>query len=185
MRWWRSERTTAALIPAHGRVIVVTPFFEEPSIRETLKVPAKCGPGRRTTVPSNCSQDACATQAGGSGQPRRRAHDATSSSWTASPGRLARQARRGVPAMNSYGLAGSQIAGGAGADADRQRRHAGGLRYMHARVDAGMQAPTCSNDDRGHRARWAAPTSSRWCCSMRQAHIRMARSSRSRCARGR
>ena len=40
VRWWRSERTTAALIPAHGRVIVVTPFFEEPSIRETLKVPA-------------------------------------------------------------------------------------------------------------------------------------------------
>jgi Xaa-Pro dipeptidase len=36
--WWRSERTTAALIPASGRPIVVTPFFEEPSIRETLKV---------------------------------------------------------------------------------------------------------------------------------------------------
>ena len=40
VRWWRSERTTAALIPAHGTPIVVTPFFEEPSIRETLKVSA-------------------------------------------------------------------------------------------------------------------------------------------------
>ena len=40
IRWWRSERTTAALIPATGRVVVVTPFFEEPSIRETLKVAA-------------------------------------------------------------------------------------------------------------------------------------------------
>jgi Xaa-Pro dipeptidase len=40
IRWWRSERTTAALIPASGRVVVVTPFFEEPSIRESLKVPA-------------------------------------------------------------------------------------------------------------------------------------------------
>jgi len=40
VRWHRSERTTAALIPADGRVVVVTPFFEEPSVRETLRVPA-------------------------------------------------------------------------------------------------------------------------------------------------
>ena len=38
--WWRSERTTAALIPAEGRVVVVTPYFEEPSVRESLKVAA-------------------------------------------------------------------------------------------------------------------------------------------------
>ena len=40
VRWHRSERTTAALIPATGRVVVVTPYFEEPSIRETLRVEA-------------------------------------------------------------------------------------------------------------------------------------------------
>ena len=40
VRWHRTERTTAALIPAEGRAVVVTPYFEEPSIRETLKVPA-------------------------------------------------------------------------------------------------------------------------------------------------
>ncbi len=40
IRWRRSERTTAALIPAEGGTIVVTPFFEAPSIRETLKIPA-------------------------------------------------------------------------------------------------------------------------------------------------
>ena len=40
IRWRRSERTTAALIPAEGETIVVTPFFEAPSIRELLKVPA-------------------------------------------------------------------------------------------------------------------------------------------------
>lgn len=40
IHWFRSERTTAALIPAAGRVVVVTPYFEEPSIRETLQVPA-------------------------------------------------------------------------------------------------------------------------------------------------
>lgn len=39
--WWRSERMTAALIPADGQIMVVTPFFEAPSIRETLAVPAE------------------------------------------------------------------------------------------------------------------------------------------------
>jgi Xaa-Pro dipeptidase len=51
VRWWRSERTTAALIPAAGRVVVVTPFFEEPSIRETLKVPADVRPWKEDESP--------------------------------------------------------------------------------------------------------------------------------------
>ena len=38
VRWHRSERTTAAVIPARGEVVVVTPAFEEPSVRETLQV---------------------------------------------------------------------------------------------------------------------------------------------------
>jgi Xaa-Pro dipeptidase len=38
VRWPTSERTTAAVIPAAGRVVIVTPFFEEPSIRESLAV---------------------------------------------------------------------------------------------------------------------------------------------------
>lgn len=38
IRWWRSERTTAGVIPVQGEVIVVTPAFEEPSIRETLQI---------------------------------------------------------------------------------------------------------------------------------------------------
>ena len=36
--WRRSERTTAAIIPAKGAVLVVTPAFEEPSVRESLQV---------------------------------------------------------------------------------------------------------------------------------------------------
>lgn len=40
VQWWRSERLTAALIPAEGDVTVVTPFFEAPSIRESLAVSA-------------------------------------------------------------------------------------------------------------------------------------------------
>jgi Xaa-Pro dipeptidase len=40
VRWGRSERLTAALIPARGRTVVFTPFFEEPSVRESLGIPA-------------------------------------------------------------------------------------------------------------------------------------------------
>ncbi len=38
IRWNRSERTTAAILPAAGELMVVTPAFEEPSVRETLQV---------------------------------------------------------------------------------------------------------------------------------------------------
>jgi Xaa-Pro dipeptidase len=38
IRWPRSERTTAAIVPARGDVLIVTPAFEEPSVRETLLV---------------------------------------------------------------------------------------------------------------------------------------------------
>ncbi len=41
IRWWRSERTTAALIPVEGKTIVVTPFFEVPSVRESLMIDAE------------------------------------------------------------------------------------------------------------------------------------------------
>jgi len=34
--WWRSERLTAVIIPRHGEIGVVTPHFEEPSVRESL-----------------------------------------------------------------------------------------------------------------------------------------------------
>ncbi len=41
VQWWRSERLTAAIIPVEGQPCIVTPFFEEPSVRETLSVPAE------------------------------------------------------------------------------------------------------------------------------------------------
>ncbi|MFZ1904395.1 MAG: Xaa-Pro peptidase family protein [Steroidobacteraceae bacterium] len=67
VRWWRSERTTAALIPAHGRVIVVTPFFEEPSIRETLKVPADVRTWKEDESPFELLAGALREQAAGGG----------------------------------------------------------------------------------------------------------------------
>lgn len=41
VRWSRSERLTCALIPADGTPCIVTPFFEEPSVRESLAVAAE------------------------------------------------------------------------------------------------------------------------------------------------
>lgn len=41
VRWGRSERLTAAVIPVEGDPMIVTPFFEEPSVRESLGVPAQ------------------------------------------------------------------------------------------------------------------------------------------------
>lgn len=41
VQWWRSERITAVLIPADGEAMVVTPFFEAPSIQEMLAIPAE------------------------------------------------------------------------------------------------------------------------------------------------
>ena len=40
VEWWRSERLTAAVLTREGEVAIVTPFFEEPSVRESLGVPA-------------------------------------------------------------------------------------------------------------------------------------------------
>ncbi|RDE06478.1 M24 family metallopeptidase [Sphingomonas aracearum] len=41
VRWGRSERLTAAVIPADGAPIIVTPFFEAPSVSESLGIPAE------------------------------------------------------------------------------------------------------------------------------------------------
>ncbi len=41
VRWGRSERLTAAILPVEGEIAIVTPHFEEPSVRESLKVPGE------------------------------------------------------------------------------------------------------------------------------------------------
>lgn len=64
VRWWRSERTTAALIPASGRPVIVTPFFEEPSIRETLKVAADVRPWKEDESPFELLAGALRQQSG-------------------------------------------------------------------------------------------------------------------------
>jgi len=51
IRWHRSERTTAAVIPARGDVLIVTPAFEEPSVRETLVVDGDVRPWNESDSP--------------------------------------------------------------------------------------------------------------------------------------
>ncbi|WCT75250.1 Xaa-Pro peptidase family protein [Sphingomonas naphthae] len=41
VRWGLSERLTAVVIPAEGDAAIVTPFFEAPSVRQTLVIPAE------------------------------------------------------------------------------------------------------------------------------------------------
>ncbi len=41
VRWGRSERPTLAILPREGEPLIVTPFFEEPSVRQSLAVPAE------------------------------------------------------------------------------------------------------------------------------------------------
>jgi Xaa-Pro dipeptidase len=49
--WRRSERTTVAVIPARGEVVIVTPAFEEPSVRETLAVGGDVRPWNEADSP--------------------------------------------------------------------------------------------------------------------------------------
>jgi Xaa-Pro dipeptidase len=41
VNWWRSERLTAAILTRGGELAIVTPFFEAPSVKQSLAVPAE------------------------------------------------------------------------------------------------------------------------------------------------
>lgn len=51
IQWWRSERLTGAVIAATGDPIIVTPFFEKPSIEETLGIAAEVRPWHEDVEP--------------------------------------------------------------------------------------------------------------------------------------
>ena len=67
IHWRRSERTTAAVIPAEGGIVAVTPAFEEPSVRETLKVPADVRPWKEDESPFDLLAGALRDRAASSG----------------------------------------------------------------------------------------------------------------------
>jgi Xaa-Pro dipeptidase len=51
VNWRLSERVTAAVIPVSGKIVIVTPFFERPSIEEMLQVPADVRPWQEDESP--------------------------------------------------------------------------------------------------------------------------------------
>lgn len=65
VQWWRSERLTAAMIPVDGEPLIVTPEFEEPSIRESLKIPAEVRVWNEHQSPSALIADWLKTRGGG------------------------------------------------------------------------------------------------------------------------
>jgi Xaa-Pro dipeptidase len=58
IRWWRSERTIAALVPARSQVVVVTPYFEVSSVQESLEVTADVRPWHEDQSPFALIADA-------------------------------------------------------------------------------------------------------------------------------
>jgi Xaa-Pro dipeptidase len=69
VQWRRSERTTAAVIPVEGPVTLVTPVFEEPSVRETLQVEGDVHPWNEDESPFRLLADACQPHLGSPARP--------------------------------------------------------------------------------------------------------------------
>jgi Xaa-Pro dipeptidase len=68
VQWRRSERTTAAVIPAKGETVLVTPAFEEPSVRETLAVGGEVRPWNEHESPFAVLAGALKDRGAGSGR---------------------------------------------------------------------------------------------------------------------
>jgi Xaa-Pro dipeptidase len=68
IQWSRSERLTCAVIPAQGDPIVVTPFFEGPTIQEMLGVPAEIRTWQEDEEPLKLVADFI-TEKGAAGSP--------------------------------------------------------------------------------------------------------------------
>jgi Xaa-Pro dipeptidase len=67
IRWHRSERTTATLIPAEGDIVVITPSFEEPSVRESLQISAEVRPWKEDESPFDLLASALRDRAAAAG----------------------------------------------------------------------------------------------------------------------
>lgn len=54
IQWWRSERLTCVIIPKEGEIGIVTPYFEEPSIREKMQLGKDVRTWHEHENPFNC-----------------------------------------------------------------------------------------------------------------------------------
>ena len=137
VRWRRSERTTAAVIPARGRVVVVTPAFEEPSIRETLQVEAEVRAWNEDESPFARLAGALRDR-GAAGKPL--AVEETTRSFVAE----GVQKAAGMAAVSGAGLVGAcRLLKSPAELALMQLANdvtLAALRHVHGRVQAGMRA---------------------------------------------
>ncbi len=68
VRWGRSERLTGVVIPAQGKPVVITPFFERPSVEQTLIIPADVRTWNEDEEPLKFVADAIREHGGASGK---------------------------------------------------------------------------------------------------------------------
>lgn len=67
VHWHRSERLTLAVIPARGAPVIVTPFFEAPSVRQTLGIAADVRVWQEDESPVALAADTLRSMAAASG----------------------------------------------------------------------------------------------------------------------
>lgn len=68
VQWHRSERLTLAIIPAVGDPVIVTPFFEEPSVRQSLGIPAQVRVWQEDESPIALAADALRARGAAAGK---------------------------------------------------------------------------------------------------------------------
>jgi Xaa-Pro dipeptidase len=138
VRWWRSERTTAALVPAEGRVVVVTPFFEEPSIREFLRIPGDVRPWKEDESPFELLAGALRERAAGKGP---LAVEATTRFFILDEVRKASGGGREIVSGDTLVRACRMIKSAAELALMQAANDVtiAALRYVHGRIEAGMR----------------------------------------------
>jgi Xaa-Pro dipeptidase len=137
VQWHRSERTTAAVIPARGKVVVVTPVFEEPSVRETLQVGGEVRPWNEDESPFQVIAGALRDRGAGAGPV---AVEATTRFFIVDGVRQAARVQMvsGDPVVRPCRMIKSPAELALMQTANDVTLAA--LRYVHARVQAGMRA---------------------------------------------
>ena len=137
IQWWRSERLTAAVIPAEGDPIIVTPFFEKPSVEESLKVPAEIRTWNEDEEPLKLVADFLKERKAAAVTDRLRGDQPLLHPRSAAAAIAGRA--RGQRQPGGARAADDQVAGRAGADAVGGGHHDRGLsRYAGRRSREGM-----------------------------------------------
>jgi Xaa-Pro dipeptidase len=179
VRWWRSERLTAAILPREGELGIVTPFFEEPSVRESLKVPA-------TVRTWNEHEDPLQTVAGFLRDRRVSGPVGIEETVRFFAVDGLRRAMPGVEVRSANAVVrGCRMIKSAHEIALMQRAAditLAAYRYTWPRIERGMTPAEIGAIMDGRRARSAAIPNSRSSCSARRRPIRTAPASRSGCA---